>query len=113
VIRGIGRGVDLAQIIDGEAAGTQDRDPFPASRDREPPFGAAKTASMLIGSCALIRTPGAPQVDRICRCVRLGRLVARVGAMIFAVVARSIYQTLLARCPLDMGGMPYGDCQSG
>ena len=38
-----------------------------------------------------------------------GLLVIRVCAMSFAVIARFIYQTLLARCPLDNEGMPHGD----
>jgi hypothetical protein len=46
------------------------------------------------------------QVDRTCRCLSLGRLVTRAGAMIFAVVTRFICQTLLARCRLDKGGSP-------
>jgi hypothetical protein len=38
---------------------------------------------------------------------------APVRAMAFVVIARLIYQTLLARMPLGQEGMPYGDRQSG
>jgi hypothetical protein len=43
----------------------------------------------------------------------LRRLVTGVCAMTFAVVARLVYDTPLARMPLDKEGMPYGDHQSG
>jgi hypothetical protein len=55
----------------------------------------------------LLGAPGRPDLPL---CARLGRLGPRVGAMTFAVVARLTCQTLLARCPLDKGGLPYGDC---
>jgi hypothetical protein len=47
VVGGIGRGVDLAQVLDGEAAGPQCRDPFPvAGMELRPALGGDQPACL-------------------------------------------------------------------